>query len=133
MGQEKSCESRVWEELQKELYVFRAYADNPDIMEDGNKELPPFYEYGLCVDYVEPGTFNDQPEGYVRYQISWGGPSDEFRYYVNPDGSVHRIEYWFLDWFDGAHITLKGEEYDIMDNVFEWLTGGDISHLIAEE
>ncbi len=62
---------------------------------------------GLCFDYVEPNTFNDQLEGYWRWQLSWGGPADEFRIYVNPYGEVvHRIEYWYLDWWDGAHVTL---------------------------
>ena len=60
-------------------------------------------EYALGFDYVAPDTFDDQREGYFRYQIMWGGPSDEFRFFVNPDLSWHRIEYWFMDWFDGAH------------------------------
>ena len=64
------------------------------------------YIEGLCFDYVEPGTFTDQLEGYWRWQLSYGGPSDEFRIFVNPDKSVHRIEYWYKDWFDGAHVTL---------------------------
>ena len=61
---------------------------------------------GLCFDYVDPNTFNDQKEGYWRWQLSWGGPGDEFRIYVNPDKSVHRIEYWYLDWYDGAKVEL---------------------------
>lgn len=60
-------------------------------------------EYALCFDYVEAFTFDDQPDAYLRYQISWGGPSDEFRFYVRDDASCYRIEYWFLDWFDGAY------------------------------
>ena len=67
------------------------------------------YIEGLCFDYVEPNTFTDQKEGYWRWQLSWGGPSDEFRIFVNPDKSVHRIEYWYLDWFDGAHVTLDAK------------------------
>jgi len=57
-----------------------------------------FCEYGLCFDLVEAGTFNDQLEPYYRYQISYGGPSEEFRMYAD------RTEYWYLDWFDGASI-----------------------------
>ena len=68
------------------------------------------YIEGLCFDYVEPETFDDQLEGYWRWQLSWGGPADEFRIFVCPARfgltSVHRIEYWYLDWFDGAHVTL---------------------------
>jgi len=78
---------------------------------------------GLCFDYVDPNTFTDQLEGYWRWQLSWGGPGDEFRIYINsytesseyslyvPDKSVHRIEYWYLDWFDGAHVTLSPEDH----------------------
>ena len=64
------------------------------------------YVEGLGFDYVEPKTWDDQLEGYWRWQLSWGGPGDEFRSFVNPDKSVHRIEYWYLDWWDGAHVTL---------------------------
>jgi len=73
-------------------------------LEDRLKELHTVE--GLCFDYVDPDTFTDQKEGYWRWQLSWGGPGDEFRIYINPDKSVHRIEYWYLDWFDGAHVTL---------------------------
>ena len=73
-------------------------------LEDRLKELHTVE--GLCFDYVDPNTFTDQEEGYWRWQLSWGGPGDEFRIYVNPDKSVHRIEYWYLDWFDGAKVEL---------------------------
>ena len=63
----------------------------------------PEYE-GLAFDYVEPHTFNDQAEGYWRWQFSWGGPSDELRGYVNEHDELHRLEYWYLDWGDGAHV-----------------------------
>ena len=70
------------------------------------------YIEGLCFDYVDPKTWPDQLEGYWRWQLSWGGPSDEFRIFVNPYGEVvHRIEYWYLDWFDGAHVTLGAVQH----------------------
>lgn len=64
-------------------------------MDDG--ETINLYEHGLSFDFVEPNTYGGQPVGYYCYLLSWGGPSDEFRFY--PDG---RIEYCFKDWFDGA-------------------------------
>ena len=67
------------------------------------------YVEGLCFDYVEPKTWDDQLEGYWRWQLSWGGPGDEFRLFVNPDMSLHRAEYWYLDWYDGAHVTLDAK------------------------
>ena len=47
-------------------------------------DIGTFWEYGLALDYVAPGTFKDQKQGYFRYQISVGGPSEEFRFYANP-------------------------------------------------
>jgi hypothetical protein len=66
----------------------------------------PEYE-ALSFDYVEPNTFNDQKEGYWRWQFSWGGPSDELRAYVNEHDEIHRLEYWYLDWGDGAHVLVQ--------------------------
>ena len=68
---------------------------------------------GLGFDYVGPHTFTDQLEGYWRWQFSWGGPSDELRAFVNLDKSIHRLEYWFLDWGDGAKIDIpKGHDFE---------------------
>lgn len=66
-----------------------------------------FHDYGLAFDYVAPGTFGDQREGYFRFQISWGGPSKEIRLFAQYNGgeydySLYRAEFWYLDWFDGA-------------------------------
>ena len=62
---------------------------------------------GLSFDYVPPHTFEKQPEGYWRWQFSWGGPSDELRAFVNEDKEIHRLEYWFMDWMDGAKLELQ--------------------------
>ena len=70
--------------------------------------LDPEFE-GLGFDYVEPHTFTDQLEGYWRWQFSWGGPSDELRAFVNEHKEIHRLEYWFMDWMDGAKIDLTHE------------------------
>jgi hypothetical protein len=71
-----------------------------------------FHEYGLAFDYVEPDTFNDQPEGYLRFQISYGGPSEEIRFYVSPAKhgyTMYRAEFWYLDWFDGASVDVTND------------------------
>ena len=87
-------------------------------------------EYGLSFDYVEPGTFNDQETGYFRYQLSWGGPSDEFRIYLNYDGLIDHIEYWYLDWYDGASIKISfdSESYNVCAGLLDvdpLYVGGD--------
>ena len=73
--------------------------DREEQLQDGELE-------GLCFDYVEPHSFPDQVEGYWRWQLSYGGPSDELRALVNENKEIHRLEYWFLDWYDGAHVVL---------------------------
>ena len=75
---------------------------------------------GLGFDYVEPHTFTDQLEGYWRWQFSGGGPSDELRAFVNENKEIHRLEYWFLDWMDGAKLELqKGPEWGLMQDYIE--------------
>lgn len=73
-------------------------------------------EFGLAYDYFENETGN-----YICYLMSWGGPSDEFRYYITEKGEIQKIEYWYKDWYDGAKIELnsKTEEWDLASKVFE--------------
>ena len=82
--------------------------------EQETKELGNLNEYGLCIDYVEAGTFKKQREPYYRYQLSYGGPSEEFRIYLNGD-----IEFWYLDWFDGACVDVIGEDAGIIESIIE--------------
>lgn len=86
-----------------------------------NEELGTFNEYGLSLDWVESGTFDDQLEGYLRYQFSWGGPSSEIRYFVDWKGDLHRIEFWFLDWGCGHEIAIspRDPEWDLLSDIFE--------------
>ena len=62
-------------------------------------------EYTLCFDYVEANTFGEH-EAYHRFQMSWGGPQDEIRFYELKKGYVYRVTYAFLDWYDGAEIDI---------------------------
>jgi hypothetical protein len=79
-----------------------------------------YIESALCFDYVPRGTFDDQEEGYFRFQMSWGGPGDEFRFFVGIDKVVHRIEYWFLDWYDGACRVLRGDDFKMVEWIYDW-------------
>ena len=65
-------------------------------------------EYPLCFDYVEANTFGEH-EAYHRFQMSWGGPSDEVRFYELKKGYVYRVTYAFLDWYDSAEIDITNE------------------------
>ena len=107
------CTSRI-SDLRK-LWAAYCSGENDGYVED----LGNLNEYGLSFDYVPPGTFTDQKIGFFRYQISWGGPSDEFRFYTNPDFSCYKVEYWFLDWFDGAKVVLSGKRLELLLEIFE--------------
>ena len=57
----------------------------------------------LSWDYVE--AEDEKNPAYYRLQLSWGGPSDEFRIYTIGDTlDIDCIDYHYMDWFDGASI-----------------------------
>lgn len=116
-----SCEQRINDHLRDRLSslsrLWTLYRNG----DEGPDDTGTLAEFGLCFDYVAPGTFDDQREGYFRYQLSWGGPSDEFRFFVNPDLSCHRVEFWFLDWFDGAHRVLSADSEELLLGIWLWL------------
>ena len=110
---EKTCAELVKKHYRGRIHdLKKMYKAECDGEED--KELGPLNEYGLGFDFVEAGTFKKQREPYWRYQLSWGGPADEFRIYLNGE-----IEYWYLDWFDGAPYQVEGEDYDLIRNIIE--------------
>jgi len=98
--------------------LFRAYQRGEE--KKRANELGTFAEYGLCFEYAAPGTFRGQKEGYWRYQISWGGPSDEFRFYASGCGDQvpYRISYVFLDWFDGHERPLRGRDLEVLRDIW---------------
>ena len=104
---------RLWKWEQK------GRGDEPHPKEETNLN-----EYGLCADWVAPDTFNDQPTGFFRWQLSWGGPSDEFRFHglsLTACGLVpDRIEYRFHDWYDGAGVDLEGADFDLLASIFDY-------------
>lgn len=110
---QRTCKQRIkahWLGRKADLEAFM----NADDLEnaqlgDTDNDRQSFYEYGLSFDYVPAGTFNGQRQGFWRYQLSWGGPSDEIRFYGDPEGKIYRAEYRFHDWFDGAGRTVTDE------------------------
>ena len=73
-----------------------------------------FGQYGLSFDYVEPVTTEKddtlQHRDYYRYQISWGGPSEEFRFYVNNENELERAQFWYFHWCNGASVECTADE-----------------------
>ena len=135
MTKQETCKERVGRHLDSRIDDIKQLweADQAGI-EEGVEDLGTFNEYGLSFDYVSAGTFNDQGQGYFRYQISYGGPSEEFRFYCDPDLECYKIEFWFLDWVDGACKVLRGENLDLMLEIYESFKDcGTIEHLLNED
>ena len=111
MEKEKTCADEVQGAFEGRMNDIRTLynAENQE-----TEELGSLNEYGLCIDKVEAGTFKGQREDYARYQLSWGGPSEEFRLYKNGE-----IEFWYLDWFDGAKVEVSGNDAFIIKNIIE--------------
>jgi len=105
----KNCKQRVKSAFDSRMEDLRTLYKAED---NKTEELGSLYDYGLAIDYVPAGTFERQRENYARYQLSWGGPSEEFRLYENGD-----VEFWFLDWFDGACVDVVGENADIIKDI----------------
>ena len=77
-------------------------------------------DYALCVEYIPPGTFEDQEEGYLRYQMMWGAVCDEFRFFLSQGLTCRRIEYWFADGLDRAHRVCTGNA--TVQRLWLWLS-----------
>lgn len=130
----KNCKEKVgaalqsrFEDIEKlwNLWKEDSEASDPDL---GN-----FNEYGLAFDYVAPGSFNDQKQGYFRYQISYGGPSEEFRFFTDENFRPYRIEFWYLDWFDGAKQVLRGKKLELLEEIFEdFRETGTVQHVFKQ-
>jgi hypothetical protein len=117
-----SCKQRVRAEYRHEIAKVRrlwgSYKIDPETYTDDGI----WTEYGLSFDYVAPGTFEGQKRGYFRYQISWGGPSDEFRFFVDEQLHITSVQYWFMDWFDGAKVIVNGKDRELLEEIWqEWL------------
>jgi hypothetical protein len=152
---QESCKHRIEDYLQGRLndirQLWNAYLSGAEELEG----LDSICQYGLGFDYVAPGTFDGQRCGYFRWQLSWGGPSDEFRFYTTEALDLERaeywfldyryrkgcrflpqfdrIEYWFLDWFDVAHKVLIGKDKQLLGEIFEWMREcGTVEHAFRE-
>lgn len=139
-----TCEERIGEQLRHEVdRIFTAlriseileYPENSNIgpvsilelRREGVMEKNEAREaFDLIQDY-EGETIEGYKEGIlsidvlhivVRVQLSWGGPSDEFEVYFDPtEHTVERIDYVFKDWFDGARRTLRGNDFEIVEEM----------------
>ena len=132
--QERKCKDRIGDHFQRTVDNYQKAKDFFDTPKDQRaaKHFPntrdefegyeDFFDYvnqsGLSFDYVTPYTFKDQGTPYYRFQMSWGGPSDEFNVYTDSSKNIQKIEYWFKDWFDGA--SLDCTDNDLVKEICSW-------------
>ena len=90
------------ESLEKTKEAMEAFMEDPE----DNEDYGSFYEYGLALDVVEDEDTQDID--YIRYQMSWGGPSDEVRFHT--DGL---IEYVYMDWSCGVGFDISRQDWAI--------------------
>ena len=97
MTEQPSCDVRIDKELEERLEDIKELWEN--YCSGDEDKATEWYEYGLCFDYVNPGTFGNE-RGYFRWQLSTGGPGDEFNFYVDCDDIPYKITYCFIDWYE---------------------------------
>lgn len=118
-----SCKDLIQSKFDEQLtdYItadryFTNHYDDPETRETNRPEdvcesYESFYDYvrqtSLSWDYVDPHTFTDQVVGYWRLQLSYGGPSDEFRVFLKNDKTIGLVFYHYMDWFDGANLKVE--------------------------
>ena len=122
MSKQETCAERIGAQFASTVESLREILDSND--EDSG-----IYDYGLSFDWVDP---DGKRAGYYRWQLSWGGPSDEIRFY--PSDEKHRpvVEYAFMDWFDGATVDPSGDDLDTIleawEHFVECLSDGPYSY-----
>lgn len=118
------CAARIGEHYKGRIQDIRDMQTRMRSSDESEREqaFEEFSEYGLGFDYVPAGTFNGQRRSYWRWQLSWGGPSDEFRFYGETQGEcravLDRVEYWFMDWYDGAKRNVRGKALESLTDIF---------------
>lgn len=133
---------RLYHEVRDDNDFWELCKDEDDLDDaewaiDKYRSLSLWHEYGLdlsvCLmsandsdeyyDDNDPEDSIDEEESYVRFQMSYGGPSDEIRLY--PDGT---IVYVYLDWFCGIGFNITDEEE------VDWLMGyWDVETMITNK
>lgn len=98
----------------------RQQSEDPDIADQARDE---FYQYGLSFEYVPPFRFENQRAGFWCWQISWGGPSEEFRVYVDEDEEIKEIDFVYLDWGARHSIPVLERHSFIFDAISQLMEG----------
>jgi len=145
MEKQATCDERIENEMRREINrIKNLVADGAEWYrceecghvftsdEDGLPDCPECGEDNI-EEGVEPDDDTETAEDYMqglldfrkvyevyRVQLSTGGPGDDFYLYVDPeDRTIERIEYAFLDWFDGARRELRGDDFETVRDFFQ--------------
>ena len=120
----EKCKDRL-KDLEAAFHYFSIEKKSARAAHHNHKDLKnyeDFHDYvnqlGLSFDYVEPSA-QGRPCGYWRWQLSYGGPSDEFRVFTDVHKNIDRVEYAYLDWFDGASHEIRDIPTALRD-ALEW-------------
>ena len=101
MQKKATCQERIAEHLQGRLEDIKGILKAEDPMGALNT-------LALC--------YEDDPHYRAkRLELSTGGPADGFRFFENEE----TIEYYFQDWYDGAKEKLQGEDYELLNELYE--------------
>ena len=109
--------------------------------ENPESHEPEFSDCTVCegTGYITPDigeTSEEYEEGILSYDVSievdvclsTGGPADGYKIYLDQDGDITKIKYYFADWFDYAETTLSGEALDLAESMF-----GETARMIVSE
>jgi len=120
----QKCNDRL-KDLEDAFHYFSIEKDTARAAHDDHENLKNYEDYydyanqlGLSFDYVAPSA-DGRRCGYWRWQLSYGGPSDEFRVYTDISKNIDRVEYAYLDWFDGASHQIRDIPTALRD-ALEW-------------
>lgn len=110
-----------------EALVFRHFDEI-----DGRGQHEAFDQYGLCFGYVEFSEVHKYGD-FFRWQLSWGGPSDEIQFYVTHRLELTKAMYRYMDWFDGAGVRLVGRDYKLAAQIWDYFRErGDVTECIRK-
>ena len=88
--------------------------------DDSDYAREALYNGLLGIDYVAAGTFDNQKFGYWRVQLSYGGPTEEYRITRDESRAVRFVEFWYLNWFDGASVDVNDNDVlEVLDHLLE--------------
>ncbi len=106
MEKENACKNRIQDELKGRLEEIKEASTNEKAREEFDENILAFSKRNIV----------------YRIELSYGGPQDYIDIYVDPEEyEIERIIYYFLDWYDGTHLELEGEEFKLVKNYFSEL------------